>query len=154
MSFINHFLINFCNYRDAASNNITSKTIDQTRPLQGQADHLGNLSLLYKNPRIGLDVQVAFVYTGKRIAQVSPYYNLDYWLQPQGTLDFSFEKTINMHFAFYGKVNNLTNAAAKTVIRQAPAADNNLPEQSYSNKTVVGKDIYQVNVLAGFRYKF
>ena len=65
---------------------------------------------------MGLDVQVAFVYTGKRIAQVSPYYNLDYWMLGYGTLDVSFEQRITKHFGFYGKVNNLTNAAAKTVI--------------------------------------
>ncbi len=132
----------------------TSKVVDQTRPLQGQADNIGNLSFLYKDPTIGLDVQIAFVYTGKRIAQVSPYYNLDYWMLGYGTLDFSFEKSISHHFGIYGKVNNLTNAAAKTVILQAPQAGNKFPDQTYSAQTVVGKDIYQVNALAGFRYKF
>jgi TonB-dependent receptor len=140
-------------YRDPTLG-ITSKLVDQERPLQGQADHIANLSLLYKNPRIGLDVQVAFVYTGKRIAQVSPYYNLDYWQLGQGVLDFSFEKKIKGHFAVYGKINNLTNSAAKTVIFQAPPAGNAFPDQSYSDKTVVGKDINQINVLGGLRYKF
>jgi len=84
-------------YRDAALG-ITSKVVDQARPLQGQADNIGNASLLYKNPKIGLDVQVAFVYTGKRIAQVSPYYGLDYWQLGQGTLDFSFEQRLAKHF--------------------------------------------------------
>lgn len=132
----------------------TSKLIDQTRPLQGQADNIGNVSFLYKNPKMGLDLQVAYVYTGKRITQVSPYYNLDYWMLGYGALDVSFEKTIAKHFGFYGKVNNLTNSAAKTVILQTPQPDSKLPDQAYSNKTVVGKDIYQVNILAGFRYKF
>ena len=133
---------------------ITSKIIDQSRPLQGQADHIGNLSLLYKNPKIGLDIQVAFVYTGKRISQVSPYYNLDYWQLGQGVLDFSFEKRFLHHFYFYGKLNNLTNAPSKTVIYQAPPAGSSFPDQSYSNKTVVGKEIYGLNLLGGFRYKF
>ncbi len=140
-------------YRDPTLG-ITSKLLQQQRPLQGQADHIANLSLLYKNPKIGLDVQLAFVYTGKRIAQVSPYYNLDYWQLGQGVLDFSFEKKIKGHFAFYGKINNLTNAPAKTVIYQAPAAGNAFPDQGYSDKTVVGKDIYQINILGGLRYKF
>ncbi|MFL9482843.1 TonB-dependent receptor domain-containing protein [Chitinophagaceae bacterium LWZ2-11] len=140
-------------YRDPVAG-ITSKLVDQTRPMQGQADHIGNLSLLYKNPKIGLDIQIAFVYIGKRIAQVSPYYNLDYWLLGQGTLDLSFEKTIGKHFSFYGKFNNLTNTPAKTAIMQAPQAGNAFPDQSYSNKTIVAKDIYQVNLLGGFRYKF
>jgi TonB-dependent receptor len=140
-------------YRDKTQG-ITTKTMDQTRPLQGQADHIGNLALLYKNHKIGLDVQVAFVYTGKYIAQVSPYYDLDYWKLGQGTLDLSFEQRLGKHFSVYGKANNLTNTPSKIAIMQAPVAGNNFPDQQYSDKTVVGKDIYGLNVLAGIRYKF
>jgi outer membrane receptor protein involved in Fe transport len=140
-------------YRDKQQG-ITTKTVDQTRPLQGQADHIGNLALLYKNHKIGLDVQVAFVYTGKYISQVSPYYQLDYWRLGQGTLDLSFEQRLGKHFSVYGKANNLTNTPSKIAIMQAPAAGNNFPAQQYSDKTVVGKDIYGLNVLAGIRYKF
>jgi outer membrane receptor protein involved in Fe transport len=140
-------------YRDKQQG-ITTKTVDQTRPLQGQADHIGNLALLYKNHKIGLDVQVAFVYTGKYISQVSPYYQLDYWRLGQGTLDLSFEQRLGKHFSVYGKANNLTNTPSKIAIMQAPVAGNNFPDQQYSDKTVVGKDIYGLNVLAGIRYKF
>ncbi|MEP6749650.1 MAG: TonB-dependent receptor [Bacteroidota bacterium] len=140
-------------YQNSTSG-FTSKVIDQTRPLQGQADNIGNLSFLYKNPKLGLDLQIAYVYTGKRIAQVSPYYNLDYWMLGYGAIDLSFEQRIAKHFGLYGKVNNLTNAAAKTVILQTPQMGNKLPDQTYNNQTVVGKDIYQLNLLAGFRYKF
>ncbi|MBS1564489.1 MAG: TonB-dependent receptor, partial [Bacteroidetes bacterium] len=140
-------------YRDA-TNGITSKLVNQTRPLQGQADHIGNLSLLYKNTKTGTDLQLAFVYTGKRIAQVSPYYELDYWMLGQGTLDFSFEQRLARHFTVYGKVNNLTNAPAKTVLRQAPPDNQKFPDQTYSHQLVVGKDLYQINILAGIRFKF
>ncbi len=139
-------------YRDAALG-ITTKQVAQTRPLQGQANHIGNFSLLYKNPKIGLDVQAAFVYTGKRLSLVSPYYDLDYYQLGQGTLDFSFEQRITKHFSFYGKFNNLTNAPAMTVLPQDPAANNKLPDQKYTNKTVVGKDIYGINFLFGARFK-
>ncbi len=140
-------------YRDP-SLGITSKLVDQKRPLQGQADHIANVSVLYKNSKAGLDLQLAFVYSGKRIAQVSPYYMLDYWQLGQGVLDFSFEKRFGRHFYFYGKINNITNTPSKTVIYQQPATGNKFPDQSYSDKTVVGKDIYQINVLGGIRYKF
>ncbi|WP_323824020.1 TonB-dependent receptor domain-containing protein, partial [Pseudomonas aeruginosa] len=43
---------------------IVSSRVSETRPLRGQSNHIGNLSFIYKNPRIGLDVQVATVYTG------------------------------------------------------------------------------------------
>jgi TonB-dependent receptor len=139
-------------YRDPVLG-ITSKIVQQTRPMQGQADHIGNLSLLFKNPKWGLDMQLAFVYTGKRLSQVSPYYSLDYYQLGQGILDFSFEKRIGHHFSIYGKVNNITNAPSKTVIFQAPDPASKFPDQQYAAKTVVGKDIYQLTILTGVRFK-
>jgi hypothetical protein len=139
-------------YRDP-SLGITSKIVSQTRPMQGQADHIGNVSLLYKNQKIGLDLQLAFVYTGKRISQVSPYYNLDYYQLGQGILDFSFEKKLVHRVSIYGKINNLTNTPSKTVIYQAPDANSKFPDQEFTTKTVVGKDIYQLTALAGIRFK-
>ncbi len=139
-------------YRDPVLG-ITSKIVQQTRPMQGQADHIGNLSLLYKNPKIGLDMQLAFVYTGKRLSQVSPYYSLDYYQLGQGILDFSFEKRIGHRFSVYGKLNNLTNAPSKTVIFQAPDPGSKFPDQQYATRTVVGKDIYQLTILTGLRFK-
>ena len=134
---------------------ITPKAIDQTRPLQGQSPHIGNASLIYKNPNIGLDLQLAFTYAGARIAQVSPYYNLDYWQSAQYNLGFSFEKTFAKRFSWYGKFSNLTNAPLRTFIKQTPQQSSSvtLPEQIYSNKTVVGKDIYGLEIQTGIRFK-
>lgn len=129
----------------------------QSRPLQGQADHVGNLSLLYKNQKIGLDAQLAFVYTGERISLVSPIYNSDYVQAPYSQLDFSFEKRIIKHFSVYAKVNNLTNAPAKWYIKQANtfrSGKDILPEQDKDNKILVQRDIYKITFLGGFRYKF
>jgi len=127
----------------------TNSIVQQTRPLQGQADNVGNISFLYKNTKIGLDIQLAYVYTGERIAQVSPYYDLDYWERPNGQLDFSFEKSIFKHFSFYGKVNNLTDAAHNVFLKY--------PYQSIgqqANETLVERDIYKISFLTGLRYKF
>ena len=129
----------------------------QSRPLQGQADNIGNISLLYKNQKIGLDMQLAFVYTGERISLVSPIYNSDYIQAPYSQLDFSFEKRIVKHFSIYAKVNNLTNAPAKWYIQQANtfrSGKDILPEQDKDNKILVQKDIYKLTFLGGFRYKF
>ncbi|MFT3932923.1 MAG: TonB-dependent receptor [Chitinophagaceae bacterium] len=129
----------------------------QTRPLQGQADHIGNLSLLYKDPKLGLDVQVAFVYTGKRISQVSLYYGLDYWQRAFTQLDFSLEKTITKKFSFYTKINNITNTPRKVDLLQplsSVIATNRPPEQEGDgSKILVQKDIYKISFLAGFRFK-
>lgn len=133
----------------------TTSIIQQSRPLQGQADNVGNISLLYKSVKTGLDMQIAFVYTGEMIAQVSPYYDLDYWQRSNGQLDLSFEKKIFRHFAFYGKVYNLTNATHQLVLKY-PHQDNQqqLPQQKINNQTLVQKDVYKSSFLAGFRYKF
>jgi TonB-dependent receptor len=144
-------------YRDPSTGQISTKLVSQTRPLQGQADNIGNLSLLYKNPKIGLDVQLAYVYTGERIAQVSPYANLDYWQQPYSQLDFSIEQRIIKRFSFYAKVNNLTNAIPKVYIKQPNnyiKGNNALPDQDNSNKILVQKDMYYMSFLTGLRFKF
>ena len=134
-----------------------NKIVEQSRSLQGQADNIGNLSLLYKNQKIGLDVQLAYVYTGERIILVSPIYNSDYKQAPYSQLDFSFEKKIVKRFSVYAKINNLTNAPAKLYIDQTNtfrSGKDILPEQDKDNKILVQKDIYKVSYLAGFRYKF
>jgi len=144
-------------YQDATTGQNTNKPLAQTRPLQGQSDHIGNLSLLYKNQKIGLDMQIAFVYTGKRISQVSPIYNADYWQAPYSQLDFSMEKMIVKHFSFYAKVNNLTNAPNKGYLMQPNVFRSGrylLPEQDRNNQILVQKDIYKITFLGGFRYKF
>lgn len=141
--------------------NVTTLT-NQTRPLQGQANNVGNISLLYKNQILGLDIQLAFAYTGDRIEQVSPYYNLDIWQKPFTQLDLSLEQKLNRHFTFFGKVNNLTNSPNKEYIKfPYTAVNKNLPpgytipfQDAGSNYTVAQKDIYKLSFLGGIRYKF
>ncbi len=134
----------------------------QTRPLQGQANNIGNISLLFKDPRIGLDVQVALVYTGDRIAQVSQYYGLDIWQKPFSQLDLSLEKRITGRFSFYAKVNNITNSPNKEYIKTPYSVVNTNFQGGYkipfqdagSNYTVAQRDIYKMSFLGGFRFKF
>ena len=145
-------------YRDAQLG-ITDKYIAESRPMQGQADHIGNLSLLYKNTKTGSDLQVAMVYTGERLAVLNTYAGLHYWLQPTTQLDLSFEQRIYKGLTCYGKINNLTNAPAITSMHlpyNTYLQKTNVPlsQQSGSdNKIVVQKDYYRTSFLFGFRYK-
>lgn len=146
-------------FSQGAGNQTTPTT--QSRPLQGQADHVGNLSLLYKDPVFGLDVQLGFSYIGNRIVQVSQFYNLDIWQKPLEQLDLSFEKRIIRRFSFYAKINNLTNSKPKQYLKIPYSVVNGnfngytIPFQDAgSNYTVVQRDVYKLNFLAGFRYKF
>ena len=104
------------NYYLDAEKQIQTDKVTQTRPLQGQADNIANLSLMYKDQKIGLDLQLSGVYTGHLITQVSPYYGLDYWAYPITTLDFSFEQKLSrkINLSLYGKAKNLLNSKAIT----------------------------------------
>lgn len=132
--------------------------VDQTRPLQGQANNVGNASILFKSARIGLDLQLAFVYTGERLAQVSPYYNLDFYQHAYNQLDFSFEKTLTKRLSFYGKINNLTNAASKIYLKFPHGSldakqQEFLATQDIQSQTLVQSDYYKTLFLGGFRFK-
>lgn len=139
---------------------VSSKYVSETRPLQGQSNHIGNLSLLYKNARWGLDAQVAFTYTGERISLVSPYAGLHYWQQPYAGLDASFEKRIVKRLTFYGKMTNLTNTPTTSSLHipynlyTANGGARPLSLQSNpAHQLIVQKDYVKSSFLFGFRYK-
>lgn len=145
--------------RNAAGQIVSSK-LEQSRPLQGQSNHVGNLSLIYKNPKIGFDVQAALVYTGERISFLSPYAGLNYWQSPTTQLDLSFEKRIVKKLTFYGKINNITNAPFELSLHQSYndylAASGSRPlalQTDPSNKIIIQKDYYRTSFLFGIRYK-
>ncbi|MEI6265483.1 MAG: TonB-dependent receptor [Sphingobacteriia bacterium] len=147
--------------RDAVSGSIVSKRVSETRPLQGQSNHIGNLSLIYKNPKIGFDFQAAMVYTGERISFVSPYLGLHYWQSPTTQLDISFEKRIVKRVTFYGKINNLTNTPFELSLHQPYSdylkASGSRPlalQTDPNNRIIIQKDFYKTTFLFGVRYKF
>ncbi|MCR8561927.1 TonB-dependent receptor [Mucilaginibacter sp. BJC16-A38] len=146
-------------YKDANGNN-TIRTVDQTRPLQGQSKHLGNLSLLYKDNKSGLDAQISAVYTGERINSVSQYLNNDVWQKAFVSLDLSAEKRIFKKLFVYGKVTNLLNTPYQLFIKlpypplAAPgAAGQAIEYQQAGQNTFVRKDNYQQYYILGLHYK-
>ncbi len=146
-------------YRNPAGSIVSTK-VEETRPLQGQSNHIGNLSLIYKNPKIGFDVQVAGVYTGERISFLSPYAGLNYWQSPTTTLDISFEKRIVKGFTVYGKINNITNAPFELSLHQsyndylAASGSRVLALQTdANNRIIIQKDYYRTTFLLGLRFK-
>jgi outer membrane receptor protein involved in Fe transport len=146
-------------YRNTAGQ-IVSKRVSETRPLQGQSNHVGNLSFIYKNPKIGFDFQTAVVYTGERINFISPYAGLNYWQSPTTQLDLSFEKRFGKHFSFYGKINNLTDAPLELSLHQSystyisGSGSRALALQSDpANRIIIQKDYYRTTYLFGLRYK-
>ncbi len=139
---------------------IVSKRVSETRPLQGQSNHVGNLSFIYKNPKIGFDFQTAVVYTGERISFISPYAGLNYWQSPTTQLDLSFEKRFGKHLSFYGKINNLTDAPMELSLHQSYttylSGSGSRPlalQTDAANRIIIQKDFYRTTYLFGFRYK-
>ena len=145
--------------KDATGDLNSNSFVSRTRPMQGQADHIANLSLLYKNQKIGLDAQFSMVYTGQYISQVSAYDGLDFWSMPITTLDFSFEQKLSkkINLSVFGKARNLLNAAAvQRILMHNDYLTRNLqlPEQDSPNSIVVQKEQYGQNFLVGFRYSY
>jgi hypothetical protein len=147
-------------YYDGTSGQSKVSVVDQSRPLQGQSKHIGNISFLYKDPKSGLDIQLAYVYTGEKLSIVSNYLDLDTWQAPYGQLDFSFEKKIVKNIAFYGKINNLTNSTTRFFLKQ-PFFSNTIytsrivgVQDDPANSIFVQRDTYGVSYLFGLRFKF
>jgi len=116
--------------------NNTTVTALESRPLQGQTNNSLNASLLYRDTRDGLFIQLAYQYLGKTLSQVYADYGYDYYTQPQSFLALSGEKSLNKHFTLFGKFNNLLNTPTTIKI----------------NNIVVGQDIYKANYNIGLRY--
>ena len=128
----------------------------QTRPLQGQSPHIANMSILYKNQKIGLDIQLAGVYTGKKITFVSPYKDLDYWQKGMFQMDVSVEKKFLKYFTIYCKVSNLLNTPVIVQILQPNIYRTGkfaLSDQTSDDKVTVQKDYYGQNFVFGIRFK-
>jgi hypothetical protein len=143
--------------RDANGSTVVTEQ-QQTRPLQGQSDHIANLSLIYKNATAGFDAQLAWVYTGKRINIVSAYKDLDYWQRGTSQVDFSAEKRFQngrgtaSRFSVFAKLTNLLNNPIIVDILR-PNTLVGYPDQDSKNRITVQKDVFGQSYLIGLRYK-
>ena len=136
--------------------NGTKPIVSQTRPLQGQSKHIGNVSLIYKNTKLGLDAQLSMVYTGRRINFVSPFKDLDYWQRDFVQLDFSAEKRVFKKFQWFVKITNLLDAAliSEVINPNVYGTGPDGPAQDRSDRIVVQRDAFHQTFLTGLRYKF
>lgn len=139
---------------DDESSQLILREVSQTRPLQGQADHIGNLSLLYKNQTTGTDIQLAAVYTGERIEIVSPWLDLDIWSRPFTQLDFSYEQRLGNWVVFL-KVNNLLNSPYELFVKKPRKTEQlDFPLQDSPGETIVQREQFWQSFRVGVRFKF
>ena len=128
--------------------------VSQTRPLFGQAAHVANLSLLYKDMKNGWDAQLAFSYTGKRLVYLSEYVNEDWWQAGYLRMDASLEK----HFAKIGlsafaKASNLLNTPMYQYIQPNPTQDRFSGFARKNGGLLERKESYGQNFTIGLKYK-
>jgi hypothetical protein len=146
-------LFNFDNPDPDSSEKILVKTVNQTRPLNGQAKHVANLSLLYKDVRYGWDAQLAFSYTGDRLYAVSRYLDNDIWQGGYLQTDASIEKSCKIGITFFAKASNLLNTPMVLYIKKDNPANYKVEGyESYRNGTLVRRDYYGQNLQIGLRY--
>jgi len=134
----------------------TTEIVDQTRPLQGQSKHIANASLLFKDDnKLGLNAQLAFGYTSRRINTVSQFLDGDIWQKGFAQMDFSVEKRLAKRWYVYGKVNNLLNTPYQLEVLQTAKASNvtGVPYQKIGDNIFIRKDIYGINYLLGVKFK-
>ncbi len=136
------------------SSNLVLQELTQTRPLQGQADHIGNLSFIYKNQKSGTDIQLSTVYIGERIEFISPWIDLDLWSRPMIQLDFSFEQSVGPNSIIFFKANNLLNTTQEFFIKKPRKTEESIfPLQSRDDVTTIQLSNFWQSFRIGFRYK-
>ena len=135
--------------QNTASDIITVTRLQQ-RPLQGQSKHLANLGVSYRLPRYGWTAQVVGVYTGRRINEVSGWYELDNWQKGFAMLDLSLEKVLGSRWRFFAKATNLLNAGTRLYINGNIAG---IPGQTEKGKIIIENGNSRSTYLAGAQYR-
>ncbi|WP_286848143.1 MULTISPECIES: TonB-dependent receptor [Sphingobacterium] len=129
--------------------------VDQTRPLYGQAAHVANLSLLYKDANNGWEGQLAGSYTGSRINTVSQFLNDDLWQKGFVQLDASIEKKFKAGWAIFAKANNILNTPMELYVKGTNPENEKIGEKLIEGgNTLIRKDLYGQNYILGLRYSF
>lgn len=142
------------NEEDTGDTGHTTTYIDQSRPLNGQAEHVANFSLLFKDTQKGWDAQLAFSYTGERLAIVSRYYKRDSWQAGYTQLDASVEKRFKTGLALFSKASNLTNSPMIQYVKSNSNNEGLENVRRHKGGVVERYDHYGINMMLGIKYKF
>lgn len=139
--------------RSASGDKIVA-LIDQKRPLNGQSQHVANISLLYKDDKKGWDAQIAASYTGERIYSVSRYLNDDMWEKALVQFDASLEKRFKNGISIFIKANNLLNPHSQVFIKKPYSVTTlDYSMQTVGENILVKDNSYGRNFRIGIRYK-
>ena len=139
---------------DDASENIVYIWVEQIRPLSGQAAHVANFSLLYKNIKSGWDAQLALSYTDKRLVGISRYIDRDTWQAGHLRLDASVEKHFTgTGFTLFAKASNLLDTPMYQFINPNEAHRNLVGRARKNGGLLDRKENYGRHVTVGVKFK-
>ena len=129
------------------------KTKRQSRPLFGQAAHVANLSLLFKSTRYGWEGQIAGSYTGKRLSDISNWYDNDIWEDGYIQLDASVEKTFkSTGISLFAKASNLLDTPILRFIQKGPYTES-VDSKRHDGNVIERKEWHGQSFIVGIRYK-
>lgn len=128
-------------------------TVNQSRPLYGQAAHVVNLSLLFKDTHYGWDAQLTGSYISRRLADVSNWYENDIWENDYFRMELSAEKSFKCGISIFLKATNLLNLPMIRYYQQGPHTDNLTDVERISGNVIERKERYGQTILLGMRFK-
>ena len=127
--------------------------VQQTRPLYGQAAHVANVSLLLKSSKYGWEGQIAGSYTGKRLSEVSNYFDDDIWEDGYMQLDASVEKSFKNGISIYAKASNLLDTPLLRFTHKGPHTDGITGFERKNGNLIERKEWHGQSFMLGVRYK-
>ena len=128
-------------------------TVRQSRPLYGQAGHVANLSLLFKSAKSGWEGQIAGSYTGKRLSEVSNYFDDDIWEDGYFQLDASVEKSFRNGVSIFAKASNLLDIPLLRYTHKGPHTDGVTNFERKEGHLIERKEWHGQTIMLGVRYK-
>jgi len=137
-----------------AETKILTINVDQTRPLYGQAEHVANFSILFKDMHHGWDGQLAIAYTGDRLCIVSPLLDQDSWQAGFTSLDASVEKKFKSGLSLFTKASNLLNSLMTQYVKRNDENSKLTNVERYHKGIVEREEYYGINLSIGLKYKF
>lgn len=160
MKYFRNFGVKF-NYTYTHSRIVTEKrhmegnaivTRRQARPLYGQAAHTANLSLIYKDSQRGLNAQLTGSFIGKRLADISNWYDNDIWENEYFRMELSAEKSWPCGLEIFAKATNLLNLPMIRYIKKGPHT-NGVDAPRYHGNILERKEWYGQTLMIGARFK-
>lgn len=128
-------------------------TVRQSRPLYGQAAHVANLSLLFKDTHNGWDAQITGSYISPRLADVSNWYDNDIWENDYFRMEVSAEKSFISGVSIFLKATNLLNLPMIRYYHKGPHTDSLTDVERIGGNVIERMEHYGQTILLGLRFK-